>query len=99
MLKISHKIIKELIHISKTKIILKIMNSKVKPGLRKQILLTLHEADDELSYDELVLKLEIKVRKRLTDSMTVLRKKMWVDQTGNGVKLTPLGTELIKNFL
>lgn len=74
------------------------MNSKVKPGLKKQILLTLHDAEEELSYDELVLKLEITVRKRLTDSMTILRKKMWIDQTENGVKLTPLGTKLIKEL-
>ena len=72
-----------------------ILYSKVKPGLKKQILLTLHYADKELSYDDLVLKLEIKVRKRLTDSMTVLRKKMWIAQTENGVKLTPLGMKII----
>ena len=76
----------------------KVMNFKVKPGLRKQILITLHDADEELSYDELAFKLEITVRKRLTDSMTILRKKMWIDQTENGVKLTPLGIKLIKEL-
>lgn len=73
--------------------------SKVNPGLKKQILLTLRNADEELSYDELVSKLEIKVRKRLTDSMTILRKKMWISQTKNGVKLTPLGMKLIDDLL
>ncbi len=73
----------------------KVIDSTVKPGLRKQILLTLHDADEELSYDELALKLEITVRKRLTDSMSILRKKMWIVQTENGVKLTPLGIKLI----
>jgi hypothetical protein len=76
-----------------------ILEPKVKSGLRKEILLALHDADTELSYDEISLKLEIKVRKRLTDSMTILRKKMWVSQNEQGVKLTPLGVKLIKNFL
>jgi hypothetical protein len=76
-----------------------ILESKVKEGLRKQILITLHEAEKELSYDELSLKLEIKVRKRLTDSMTILRKNMWVSQTKNGVKLTSSGIELIEKFV
>jgi len=53
----------------------------------------------ELSYDELSLKLEIKVRKRLTDSMTILRKNMWVSQTKNGVKLTSSGIQLIEKFV
>lgn len=83
----------------KTHIMSEILGSKVKSGLKKQILLTLHDADEELSYDELVSKLEIKVRKRLTDSMTILRKKMWIIQTGNGVKLTPLGMKLIDDLL
>jgi len=76
-----------------------ILESKVKEGLRKQILITLHEAEKELSYDELSLKLEIKVRKRLTDSMTILRKNMWVSQTKNGVKLTSSGIQLIEKFV
>ena len=76
-----------------------ILESKVKEGLRKQILITLHEAEKELSYDELSLKLEIKVRKRLTDSMTILRKNMWVSQTKNGVKLTSSGIKLIEKFV
>ena len=67
--------------------------------MRKQILITLHEAEKELSYDELSLKLEIKVRKRLTDSMTILRKNMWVSQTKNGVKLTSSGIQLIEKFV
>ena len=76
-----------------------ILDSKIRPGLKKQILLTLHDADEELSYDDLVLKLEIKVRKRLTDSMTILRKKMWIAQTENGVKLTSSGMKLIDDLL
>ena len=92
--------IKELIHVVKnTHIMSEILYSKVNPGLKKQILLTLQNADEELSYDELVSKLEIKVRKRLTDSMTILRKKMWISQTKNGVKLTPLGMKLIDDLL
>jgi len=74
-----------------------IMESRVKQGLRKEILITLHNAEKEMSYDELAFKLEINVRKRLTDSMTVLRKKMWVSQTAQGVKITPLGVKLIDN--
>lgn len=76
-----------------------ILDSKVKPGLKRQIMLTLHNSDNELSYDELVVKLEIKVRKRLTDCMVILRNKMWITQTENGVKLTPLGIKLIDDFL
>jgi len=74
----------------------KILASKLTPGLRKEILLTLYEADRQLSYDELVTMLEIKVRKRLTDSMTILRKKTWISQTDMGVKLTPLGIKLLE---
>jgi hypothetical protein len=73
------------------------LESRVKQGLRKQILITLHNEDKEMSYDELAFKLEINVRKRLTDSMTILRKKMWVTQTAQGVKITPLGVKLINN--
>ena len=60
--------------------------SKNKLDLRKQILLELHQTNKELSYDELVNKLEIKIRKRLTDSMTILRKRMFIDQDDEGVK-------------
>lgn len=75
----------------------KILATKLAPGLRKEILLTLYEADRQLSYDDLVNMLEIKVRKRLTDSMTILRKKMWISQTESGVKLTPLGIKFIED--
>lgn len=74
-----------------------ITNNKL--DLRKQILLELYQADEELSYDELVHKLEIKIRKRLTDSMTILRKKMFVEQNDKGVKLSKLGTTHIENYL
>jgi len=74
----------------------KVIATKLTPGLRKEILLTLYEADRQLSYDELVSILEIKVRKRLTDSMTILRKKMLISQTKEGVKLTPLGMKLFE---
>ena len=67
--------------------------------LRKQILLELHQSDKELSYDELANKLEIKIRKRLTDSMTILRKKMFVEQNKKGVKISKLGSIYIENFL
>lgn len=67
--------------------------------LRKQILLELHQSDKELSYDELANKLEIKIRKRLTDSMTILRKKMFVEQNKKGVKISKLGSIHIENFL
>ena len=73
--------------------------AKNKLDLRKQILLELYHADEELSYDELVHKLEIKIRKRLTDSMTILRKRMYVEQNDEGVKLTKLGTTHIENYL
>jgi hypothetical protein len=73
--------------------------SKNHLDLRKQILLELYQSDKELSYDELVGKLEIKIRKRLTDSMTILRKRMFVDQTKNKVKISNTGIIFIKNFL
>ena len=73
--------------------------AKNKLDLRKQILLELYQADEELSYDELVHKLEIKIRKRLTDSMTILRKRMFIDQTENKVKISNTGIIFIKNFL
>jgi|TARA_B110001454_G_C12688389_1_gene421241 hypothetical protein len=73
--------------------------SKNKLDLRKQILLELHQTNKELSYDELVNKLEIKIRKRLTDSMTILRKRMFIDQADKGVKISKLGSIYIKNFL
>lgn len=74
----------------------KVLVPRMIPGLRKDILLTLYEANRQLSYDELVNILEIKVRKRLTDSMTILRKKMLISQTDDGVKLTPLGMKLFE---
>jgi len=73
--------------------------SKNHLDLRKQILLELYQSDKELSYDELVGKLEIKIRKRLTDSMTILRKRMFIDQTENKVKISNTGIIFIKNFL
>lgn len=68
-------------------------------SLRKKILLALHDTDKEISYDELVNILEIKIRKKLTDSMTVLRKNLLVQQGKNGVKITQLGIKYIKNII
>jgi hypothetical protein len=73
--------------------------SKNKLDLKKQILLELHQTNGELSYDELVNKLEIKIRKRLTDSMTILRKRMFIEQDDKGVKISKSGSIYIKNFL
>lgn len=49
-------------------------------SLRKNFFLALHDTDKEISYDELVNILEIKIRKKLTDSMTVLRMNLLVQQ-------------------
>lgn len=68
-------------------------------SLRKKILLALRHTDKELSYDELASILEIKTRKKITDSMTVLRKNLLVQQNEKGVRITQLGIMHIKNII
>jgi predicted transcriptional regulator len=66
-----------------------------KKSLRKDILFELDKSNCSLSYDEIATRLNIKVRKRLTDTLTVLRKKMFISQNGNSVSITHQGREFI----